>query len=143
MLDEFQYLNSKVRTEFHNVMSDHEHSSGIWESVSDPIYNCVLHLWDVGGELKSWLVNKMCRVLVGSCNPDTLPDSTLGAFRREIEFRGGPNAVEMALSNIGDAAMGIDGENKGFSDEEIEKARESKQGLRDYNHNVEKYFKSK
>lgn len=135
-LDEFRTLSMEVHRKWASYYSDTDKSDAFYEVV-DSVSWAMLHLWDVRGELRPWMAQKMCKVLLGSTTPDSLPRPDPQSDVREREFCGGTSSVEMALINI--SSKFLSG-NKEFEEEEIKEAQESGQGQVKYQHDIEKYM---
>ena len=142
-LDEFRELSLKVRgnwIEYHSNSDefDGNQSDGFYQMI-DSVKWAMLHIWDMRGELRPWLAKDMCKVLVGTIDPMSLPNINPDAYNREREFRGGMNSMEMAMSNIETAIFG--GERQ-YDSEDMEEAQETSQGQIKYEHDLEPYLNS-
>lgn len=136
-LYEFRRLCSEVHSNW--VMNSSEEQNEAWSHLVNPVQNTIMHLWDVEGTLKSWIVGDVCKVLMGTRKPDSLPyvDVT-SAYRREKNYRGGLNSLEMSLANLSSAALKQD--DKPYSKEEMNEAREKERGVVNYEYNLEPYL---
>ena len=135
---EFNKLCSKVQQEWLIQDRDSDILFNIWDNTVHPVENAILHLWDVNGELVDWIVEDMYEVLLSTNTGVSLPDCSHKAFDRELEYRDGPNHIEMAVANIDSHILG-DGEVP-FDDEDLNKASESEKGQINYEHNLDQYL---
>lgn len=140
-LDEFRNLTFEVYGDWRQYHSnsdefENDQMDGFHEMV-DSVKWAMLHLWDVRGELRPWMANYMCEVLVGTRTTDRLPMGDVCADIREREYRGGPSSIEMTLGNISSQTMC--GKNE-FDSDEINEAKDNNQGRMDYEHNLEQYL---
>lgn len=134
-LDEFKRVSMEAHGKW--VVSSY-YRENVWECLMHPVHNTILHLWDLEGKLQPWLAKRICKVLVGSTRPDSLPKADISAYDREKEYRGGISSIEMSLANISSKVMGVKGNE--YDNSEIKEALESKQGQIDYEHNLDKYL---
>lgn len=106
LYDEFRSLCVEVKGDFidhHNYSDD---ASTAAHALIMPVTNCMLALWDMRAELRPWIVQTICKMLVGLHSTDHgLPTPQTEAFKREQEYRGGPNDMEKALGKLGDAIL--------------------------------------
>jgi hypothetical protein len=135
---EFDRLCSKVQVNWLNQNKNSDLLFNIWDNTVVPVVNTIMHLWDVQGELRDWIVERMYHTLLGTGSGTQLPECSFRAFDREQEYRGGLSSIEMAISNLDTSIMGRS-ENC-YSEEEIEKANESNQGQMKYEHELDKYL---
>lgn len=137
MYCEFSKLCTEVQSELIHKTEDRR-GIDVHDSVVLPVEEAVMRLWDLGGELKPWVVKESCKVLLGTTSPNNLPQADPKTYERETEFRGGMASHEMAFANIGDAFLGG---GKSYTEEEMNEAEESGQGKVDYDYNLENYRK--
>lgn len=137
MYREFHRLCVDVGGKFKLEHNFSDKSEKIVEAILDPVKDTMLHLWDVRGELRPWLVEMMCELLVGTGSADELPSSGRNAARREVLYRGGHNSLEMILTNITSKMLKRERE---FSSEEVEESQETGQGHPDYDYEIERYM---
>jgi hypothetical protein len=141
-LKEFKKLCMEVHKNWSTYTSNNDNeykdelSEGYHQMV-DSVRWAMLHIWDVRGELRPWLAEDMCKVLIGTKDPEVLPRNDTNAYKREREFRGGISSMEMVMGNIDSSILG--GE-KPFEQEDIEEARETNQGQINYEHDLESYL---
>lgn len=138
-LSEFKELCFYVEKNF-NDQQDGEYTRDVLDNIMFPVRWAVTHVWDIRGELRPWLATDICKVLVGTTDPQTLPNCDINALNREQEYRGQNESMNMVLSNISSSIMGG---NRQYSSDEIQATRKEEQENGDepitYDHDLSPY----
>lgn len=133
MKDEFKMLSLKISEKW--ITSKEPHWKEVWTHIVRPIKNTILHLWDVQGELSSWLAKKMCKILTGSkTTAEMLPKADKDAHNRFKNYTG-MKSLDMVSANTESALIGL---KKEYTKEEINNAKNNVKI--DYDHDLEQYL---